>query len=166
MMFFESIQLTFSYSHLINHTLFSGHKSNFDGHSKKSISNLMIFPIVYKPQCGRWFPSLPLPSLNGVYAEAYVNNTCILTSVADQYMDFGEKGCSPGASIVSQIELANNSLYAPLNSSLNVRCGGNTYPLVDWLASGSEPGTKLIGDIPDTSFIIGLARDLLGMKAL
>jgi len=81
-------------------------------------------------------------------------------------MDFGEKGCSPGASLVSQIVLANNSLYAPLNSSLNVRCGGNTYPLVDWLASGSEPGTRLIGDKPDTSFIVGLARDLLGIKAL
>jgi hypothetical protein len=142
---------------------FSGHKSNFDGHSKKSISNLMIFPIVYKPQCGRWFPSLPLSSPDGIYAEAYINNTCILTSVTDQYMDFGAKDCLPGSSLASQIVLANNSLYAPSNSSLNVLCGGNTYSLVQWLESGSEPGTRLIGEVPTTLYIIELARDLLGM---
>ena len=72
----------------------------------------MIFPIVYKPQCGRWFPSLPLSSPDGIYAEAYINNTCILTSVTDQYMDFGAKDCLPGSSLASQI--AKNLIQADI----------------------------------------------------
>ena len=30
--------------------VYGGHKSNFDGHAKRSVSNLMVFPVVYKPQ--------------------------------------------------------------------------------------------------------------------
>jgi hypothetical protein len=147
-----------------NFQVYGGHKSNFDGHAKRSVSNIMAFPLVYLPQCMRIFPALPRPSADGFFAEAFVNNTCILTDAADAYLDLGAANCTPGPGLASQIVLANNSVYAPPNSSAVVKCGGHVLAFQDWLATGSETGTTLVESIPPTAQIIEWVRALLSIS--
>lgn len=147
-----------------NFQVYGGHKSNFDGHAKRSVSNIMAFPLVYLPQCMRIFPALPLPSPEGFFAEAFVNNTCILTDEGDSYLDLGAANCTPGSSLASQIVLANNSVYVPQNSSADVKCGGKVFSFQDWMTTGSETGTTLTESIPPTPQIIAWARALLGIS--
>ncbi len=120
----------------------------------------MAFAIVYTPQCMRIFPSLPVESGNGLFAEAYINNTCILASAGDVYLDLGSP-CVPGPGLAAQIVLANNSILAPAgNGSASVRCGAETLNFEAWAASGSDPGTTL-GSVPPTAVIVEWARALL-----
>jgi hypothetical protein len=140
--------------------VYGGHKSNFDGHSKRSISNIMAFAIVYQPQCMRIFPSLPVETGEGLFAEAYINNTCILASAGDMYLDLGSP-CTPGAGLFAQIVLANNTILAPEgNGSASVHCGNETLSFDAWVATGSDPGTTL-GAVPPSALIIEWARALL-----
>jgi hypothetical protein len=148
-----------------NFQVYGGHKSNFDGHSKRSVSNIMAFPLVYLPQCMRIFPALPLPSPGGFFAEAFVGNTCILTDASDAYLDLGPTNCTPGPGLAAQIVLANNSVYAPPNASASVRCGGEVLPFAEWLQTGSETGTTLVDSIPPTPQIMEWVRALLNITA-
>lgn len=148
-----------------NFQVYGGHKSNFDGHAKRSVSNLMAFPLVYLPQCMRIFPALPLPSADGFFAEAFVNNTCILADAGDSYLDLGAANCTAGPGLSAQIVLANNSIYAPPSSAAVVKCGGQVLTFQEWLATGSETGSTLGGDVPSTPQIIAWARALLNITA-
>lgn len=143
--------------------IYGGHKSNFDGHAKRSVSNIMAFPLVYQPQCMRIFPSLPLPSAGGFFAEGFVNNTCILTNPSDLYLDLGSS-CTPGVGLALQIVLANNTVLAPAGATASVRCGNATLGFDTWMATGSDPGTTL-GAVPPTAVILEWARDLLGVQS-
>ena len=139
--------------------VYGGHKSNW-GHAKRSESNLMAFALVYTSTCMRQFPFLPPPSPGGRFAEAFVNNTCILASPGDTYLELGSD-CSPGLSLSSQIVLANNTLLAPPGVGTgSVKCGTRTLSFSEWVASGSEPGSTL-GAVPATQVILGWARELL-----
>ena len=144
--------------------VYGGHKSNFFGHNKKSITNLLLFPIVYLPQCMRIFPSLPVATSDARWAEQFVNNTCILAGATDWYLDLGPDGCAPGAAIATQIVLENNTVLVPPGSNASVRCGGAVLSYDEWMATGSERGTTL-GTVPPTAQIIAWARALLGMGA-
>jgi hypothetical protein len=144
--------------------VYGGHKSNFDGHNKRSVGNLMLFPLVYAPQCMRIFPSLPVATADARWAEQFVNNTCILAGAADWYLDLGPDGCAPGAAVASQIVLENNTVLVPPGSNASVRCGGAVLTFEQWMATGSEKGTKL-GAVPPTAQIVAWARALLGMAA-
>ena len=120
----------------------------------------MAFALVYKNTCMRQYPTLPPPSPGGLFAEAYINNTCILADADDTYLDLGTD-CTPGSALISQIVLANNTILAPSGSdSAHVICGRSVYKFSDWVSSGSEPGTTL-GDVPSTAQIIEWARALL-----
>lgn len=152
----------FYYDHH-NFMVYGGHKSNW-GHAKRSESNLMAFALVYTSTCMRQFPFLPPSSPGGRFAEAFVNNTCILGSLGDVYLDLGSD-CSPGPTLATQIMLANNSLLAPPGSGTgDVKCGRRTLSFSDWVASGSEPGTTM-GPVPPTQVILGWARELLTIPA-
>ena len=152
---------SYYYNHHNVH-VYGGHKSNFDGHNKRSVSNLMLFPIVYAPQCMRIFPSLPVATADAHWAEQFVSNTCILASAADWYLDLGPDGCAPGAAVASQIVLENNSVLVPPGSNASVRCGGTILTFAEWMATGSERGTTL-GMVPPTAKIVARARAVLGM---
>jgi hypothetical protein len=142
--------------------IYGGHKSNW-GHAKRSESNLMAFALVYKNTCMRQFPFLPPASPGGMFAEAYVNNTCILAEAGDTYLDLGSD-CTPGPALASQIVLANNSVFAPPGATTaSVLCGGKAVGFAEWAASGSEPGTRL-ADVPPTAEIIEWARALLSIR--
>jgi len=151
----------FYYDHH-NFMVYGGHKSNF-GHAKRSEANLMAFALVYTNQCMRQWPTLPPASPGGVFAEAYVGNTCILAEAGDVYLDLGAD-CVPGAALAAQIVLANNTILAPPGpDTASVKCGKNKISFSEWVASGSETGTTL-GDLPDTKTIIGWARTLLNIS--
>lgn len=122
----------------------------------------MAFAIVYKNTCMRQFPFLPPASPGGLFAEAYVNNRCILAEAGDTYLDLGSD-CVPGATLANQIVLANNSVYAPPGAgTANVLCGGVNVSFETWVSSGSEPGSVL-ADVPPTAQIIEWARALLSI---
>ena len=112
----------------------------------------------------RQWPALPPASPGGRFAEAYVNNRCILGEVGDVYLNLGSN-CTPGPSLSLQIELANNTIYAPPGAgTASVLCGGATVGFDEWVASGSEPGTTL-ADVPPTAQIIAWARELLSIAS-
>jgi hypothetical protein len=154
---------SFYYNHDNVH-IYGGHKSNFDGHNKRSVSNLFAFPLVYLPQCMRIFPSLPIATVGSTWAEDFINNTCILAGAADWYLDLGASGCAPGAAIATQIVLQNNTVLVPPGSNASVRCGSRVLTFDEWVATGSERGTTL-GAVPPSAQIIAWARTLLGMSA-
>jgi hypothetical protein len=152
----------FYYDHH-NFFVYGGHKSNW-GHAKRSEANLMAFALVYKNTCMRQFPFLPPASPGGLFAEAYVSNICILAEAGDTYLDLGSD-CAPGPALASQIVLANNSIYAPPGPGTgSVLCGRATLSFAEWVASGSEPGSRL-ADVPPTAQIMEWARTLLSMPA-
>ena len=111
----------------------------------------------------RIFPSLPLPSAGGFFAEAFVGNTCILGSATDTYLDLGATGCAPGAALASQILLANNTVFAPPGSNASVRCGAARLDFAAWAATGSEVGSTFTSSLPPTAQIIAWARSLLSI---
>jgi len=145
-----------------NFQVYGGHKSNFDGHSKRSAFNIYAFALVYANSCGRVFPSLPPPSPGGLFAEAFTGNTCILGGASDLYFDLGRSGCTPGPALASQMVFGNNTLFAPPGAGAGaVKCGGQTLSFEEWVASGSDPGSTLNGTVPSSQEIVAWARELL-----
>ncbi len=110
----------------------------------------------------RQFPALPPASPGGLFAEAYIGNTCILAEAGDVYLDLGAD-CEPGPALGARIVLANNTVLVPPGSgSGGVRCGNQTLSFAEWGATGSDPGTTL-GGVPPTAQIIAWARALLSI---
>ena len=152
------------YEDASNFMVYGGHKSNFFGHSKRSVSTLMAFHLVYQPLCLRIYAGIPLASPGGIYAEGYVNNTCILASPSDLYMSLGSP-CTPGEADLSlRIELGGNTVYAPAGGRAGVQCGNQTLTFDAWVATGADPRSVLVEGVPSSAQIMAWAAALLGIE--
>jgi len=138
---------SFYYDHH-NVMVYGGHKSNFDGHSKRSVANLLAFPLVYEPVCARFYVGLPPASPGGLWAEAFVNNTCVLASAGDRYLDLGTPCAAGEADFGSRLALGGNTVYAPPGSGASVRCGADTLDFGAWAATGADPGSVFHNETP------------------
>ena len=85
-----------------------GHKSDFDGHSKHSYNNYMIYPYVYGPYCAAIF-TMPEPTPNGEFDEGYWNNTCVLATAADYY--FTIQSCNTSLVCINDFCVLGDSLH-------------------------------------------------------
>ena len=56
-----------------NFEVYGGHKSDFDGHGKRSYSSIHAFAYVYGTRCAGIFGSLPHKAVNDFFAEGYFN---------------------------------------------------------------------------------------------
>ena len=148
---------SFYYDH-DNFEVYGGHKSDFDGHSKRSYNNIHAYSNVYGSKCVG-IMNLPHASPNNFFAEGYWQNKCILADAGDGYLDLGSP-CSVDSTLANRMILGNNTIYAP-NSSVTVSCG-KSYTFAEWAATGADPGTT-VADLPSAATIIGWARETLGM---
>lgn len=142
-----------------NFCVFGGHKSDFDGHSKRSVNNLHVYPSVYGPRCLQ-IGAQRLPMAG--YPDVYVNNTCILASADDHVVALDVPGDDwpNAASFPSQLLLANNTVYAPGGTPGYEGPGGyKTYAAFQ--AAGYDTSTVIRADVPDASTIISWAAALL-----
>ena len=140
-----------------NFFVYGGHKSDFDGHAKQSYSNVLAFANVYGSRCVS-IMNLPHAAPNAFFAEAFYNNTCILTSQGDVYLDLGS--CTPDATLPNRMILGGNRVFVP-GSATSVTCG-KSFQFADWIATGLDPGTT-VGEVPPTPTIIAMARSLLSI---
>ena len=141
-----------------NFEVYGGHKSDFDGHAKRSFRNIHAYSNVYGSKCVG-IMNLPHASPNNFFAEGYFENRCVLANAGDGYLDLGSP-CSVDSTLANRMILGNNTVYAP-NSSVSVSCG-KTYSFTEWAATGADPGTT-VADLPSAATIIGWARVTLGM---
>ena len=148
---------SFYYDH-DNFEVYGGHKSDFDGHSKRSYNNIHAYSNVYGSKCVG-IMNLPHASPNNFFAEGYWQNKCVLADAGDGYLDLGSP-CSVDSTLANRMILGNNTIYAP-NSSVTVSCG-KSYTFAEWAATGADPGTT-VADLPSAATIIGWARETLGM---
>ncbi len=139
-----------------NFEVYGGHKSDFDGHAKRSMNNVHAYSNVYGAKCVG-IMNLPHAAPNDFFAEAYSGNKCILAADAG-YLDMGS--CTPDATLANRMILGNNTIYTP-NAAPTVSCG-KTYSFKDWVALGLDVGTTA-ATLPDAATIIGWARETLGM---
>lgn len=148
-----------------NVCFFGGHKSDFDGHSKRSFSNLHIVPYVYGVKCIGELQAMPKKG----YAEAYFNNTCILPTAGATYARLA--GC-PGelrndsasiAALTAGMHLSNNTVYCPGGAPI-LDCGSHKVPLPEAHVRGYDLGTVIHADLPNTETIVRWAKALLVEK--
>ena len=140
-----------------NYCVYGGHKSDFDGHSKRSFNNIHAYSNVYGSKCAG-IMNLPHVSVNDFFAEGYRGNKCVLAEDAG-YLDLGG-GCTPDATLANRILLGNNSIYSP-TGAVTVSCG-KSYSFAEWAALGLDVGSS-VHTLPDAPTIIGWARATLGM---
>jgi len=138
-----------------NFCVYGGMKSNFEGHNKRSSNNVHAFASVYGDKC--------LGGINQIsdeYAEGYFNNTCILTSAGDPYIQLSS--CSLTAADYHTIT-HDNIVYAP-DGNVTVSCGKELSG-GEWLAAGLDAGS-VIRDAKDitTADIIALGAAVLQQK--
>jgi hypothetical protein len=139
-----------------------GHKSDFDGHGKHSVGNLMAYAYVYGNKC---FSLMQTPYPGGVglpYAEGYAGNTCILATAGAPYLELGQRCVADNSTGQLALWLGNNTVYAP-GADVTVSCG-KSYTGAEWLALGLDAGSSVRDSTNlTTATILGWARDLLGM---
>ena len=145
--------------------VYGGHKSNFFGHSKISANNIMAFPLVYQPLCLRIYAGLPPASPGGLFAEGYTNNTCVLASATDLYMNLGSPCVAGEPDLALRIRLGGNRVYTPAGGLAGVLCGNATLPFEAWSATGADPGTERVEGVPSSAQIVAWAAALLGIPA-
>lgn len=92
-----------------NFFVYGGHKSDFNGHNKRSYQNINAYPQVYGPRCAS--VPLPDPTLGHNWDEAYSNCTCILANAGAQYLNLDNCDNITPANIT--IILGSNRIYAP-----------------------------------------------------
>ena len=95
------------------------------------------------------------------FAEGFWNNTCILTSAGDTYLDIGD--CAADATLANRVILGNNRIMSPGGSAAPVNCG-KSYAFADWIKLGLDVGTTL-SDIPPTPQIMDMARAVLSIPS-
>jgi len=142
-----------------NFCVFGGHKSDFDGNAKLAHHNLYVQPKVYGPSCINELQALPPEG----YAEGFYNNTCVLASANESYIQVADSAC-PG-SIAAGLLLGNNTVYVP-GGQARVNCGHGTYSEYDagaFIGEGLDNGTVVSGDMPSSATLIEWARTLLSM---
>ena len=147
-----------------NVCVYGGHKSDFDGHSKLSYSNLHIYANVYGVKCIGELQALPKQG----YAEGYYNNTCILGGAKPTYARFancpGGLGSDPAslAAFAAGMSLGNNTVYSAGVEPL-VSCGSQTINVSDFFERGYDRGSTVSAKLPSADTIADWARMLLGM---
>jgi hypothetical protein len=145
-----------------NFCVFGGHKSDFDGNSKVSRSNLHVFPSVYGTRCLN-IGAQKLPPKG--YAEQYRDNVCILPDAGAQYVYVSDFCQSPDAKsgFEAGLILANNTVYAPgANVSIACHDGREALSFSEFQKLGYDPTTVVRGDMPSADTIIAWAKALLG----
>lgn len=143
-----------------NACFFGGHKTDYDGHSKRSLSNLHVHPSVYGPTCvGLSAQQLPPAG----FAEAYMNNTCILSTAGEPVLRFADyvRVASP-ANFTQQMLVAHNTIYAP-NGDAGVRPGKylNISSFAAFSAAGYDRGSVVLSAMPSDDVVAAWARALL-----
>lgn len=141
---------------------FGGHKSDFDGHSKRSLGNLYVSPAVYGGTCV-FIASQQLPPPG--FAEVFANNTCVLDREGEDVLalkDYIRVAADPAAS-AKQLLLANNSIFVPggVAGIAAKSTGFTTY--AQWQAAGYDNSTVVSGDVPPPERVAAWARAMLGM---
>lgn len=141
-----------------NFFVFGGHKSDFGGHSKLSYGNLNAYANVYGERCVM-LQQLPYPGEN----EGYWNNTCVLATAGDKYLDIGGS-CSTANKTAFAFTVHDNTVYVP-GGQTSVQCGGDI-AMDKWAATGLDPGTT-VHDYASISAqdVVDWAAKLLGMPA-
>ena len=76
-----------------NFFIYGGHKSDFQGHNKRSYGNVNAYPGVYGPRCVGIF-GLPVPTANHLWDEAYTGNKCITATENETYIAVRERRAS------------------------------------------------------------------------
>lgn len=148
-----------------NVCLLGGFKSgNFQGHSKRYVGNLNIFPSVYGPNCAFVYPAQfitfpgpfwPEPGLE----ESYINNTCIVGTNFNYA--FFPPTCNFSDPQSIRFKLANNTVVAPDNSTVVRGCGGTQLSMHEWLRLGTDVGTKVVHLTPTSQELMRMVNDLL-----
>jgi hypothetical protein len=126
-----------------NFLVYGGHKSDFDGHSKRSSGNLLAYAAVYGSRCVG-IQNLPAADPAALWAEGFRNNTCILAGAGDPYLDLGD-GCDVGdPALPTRMLLGGNTVLAP-GGNVTVTCG------------------RTVGELPASATIVRWAAELLGV---
>ena len=133
-------------------------RSDFDGHAKRSYSNVHAFSSVYGTKC-LGISNLPHAAVNDFFAEGYWDNKCILATAGAPYLEMGDCA-TDAATFPTRMIVGNNTVYAP-NASATVSCGKG-YTFQEWVALGLDQGTT-IADLPTTADILQMFKDVLGM---
>jgi hypothetical protein len=140
---------------------FSRHKSDFDGHSKRSEGNLQAYASVYGARCveiGAQY--LPVAG----FAEEYVNNTCIVDG--PQVYDIPWTDAYPphapvanASEFQARFKSGGNKIYAAAAN----HAVGPFSNFTEFAASGYEVGTPSTVNttLPSPDEIIAWARALL-----
>ena len=137
-----------------NFCVYGGHKSDFDGHSKRSDNNLHVYPQVYGPRCFAILQAFPAPG----FAEEYTNNTCVLASAGENVVTVPRVGNLKPADFAQSIVLANNTVFVPGGDAPGPQGFAN---YSDFIAAGYDVGTVLRGDMPDAQTLVGWGAELL-----
>lgn len=145
-----------------NACIWSGHKSDFFGHSKTSINNLHLYSSVYGHRCMD-IGAQVLPMAG--YPDVYINNTCVLLP-GSQCIDLGQSANGfPDASVfTTQVTLANNTIYVPEGSACPA-AGTKFKTYADLQAAGYEapglPPTNFPSSMPTAEEMVGWIEALL-----
>jgi hypothetical protein len=135
---------------LANLGCFAKAKSNFEGHNKLSTNNMHAYASAYGEHC---LMGLLQPAAR--YADAYSNNTCILGTAGDSYLELSRAVGHVNVTDASSVHLilGSNTIFAP-NANVSVVFGtGIDAPfggmqtirnITSWLALGLDPGTTVL----------------------
>jgi hypothetical protein len=144
-------------------------RSDFDGHSKHSIGNVMAYPQVYGPRClqigAQYLPGFGgkggKPFIPG-FADMYVNNTCILATAGEAVvaLDVADNPLPPPAEFVQRLTIANNTVWAPAGSA-GYEGPGGFKNFSAFQAAGYDAGSVVMAGTPDPATIIGWMRAVL-----
>lgn len=143
-----------------NFEVYGGHKSDFDGHGKRSYSNIHAYANVYGSRCLS-IMNLPHAADDDFFAEGYRDNKCVLANSGDAYLALGVP-CSADETLRNRILLGGNEVYAP-NASVVVNCG-KTFTFAAWSALGLDVGST-VHELPDSDTIVEWARQTLNIKS-
>jgi len=146
-----------------NFCVYGGHKSDFDGHSKRSDNNLHVYSSVYGARCvGIGAQFLPVAG----FQEVYLNNTCILGDAGDEVYGIPfQDAFPPHASLANASEFqarfisGGNTIYIPNAATRGL---GPFKTFQDFAESGYEvyPST-VSGDMPSADQIVAWGKALL-----
>eukprot|EP00040_Diaphanoeca_grandis_P028572 m.165768 g.165768 ORF g.165768 m.165768 type:complete len:822 (+) comp31396_c0_seq1:19-2484(+) len=125
-----------------NFCVFGGMKSNFEGHNKRTTNSLHAFASVYGDTCLNG-----LVQVSEYYADAYANNTCILSKANDSYLEASQQNanwsCTVDKNKPIDLILGDNIVYAP-GAEVVVHVCREPMSGADWLKLGLDVGTTIL----------------------
>lgn len=142
-----------------NYCVYGGHKSDFNGHNKRSYNNIHVYPFVYETACMSLY-DLPI---EGSFNEGYWNNTCILPQAGNPYVNI-PIDCSGSQPLVNfTVTMGNNRVYAP-GAQVTLQCQGSM-TFQQFEAQDFDAGTVLYdANALNFTTIIQWGRDVLGIN--